>query len=90
MRLSECRFYCGGQELSFSMFSDEVCLAKHIDIIAMRLIGEVDVDAYEIVPSTASRWLVVSQTNGDEMTYRWFVREDETFLERKIGMCQMN
>jgi hypothetical protein len=51
--------------------------------IAMRLIGEVDVDVYEIVPSPASRWVVVSQINGDEMTYRWFVREDETFLERE-------
>jgi hypothetical protein len=83
MRLSECRFYCGGQELNFSMFSDGVCRAKHIHSIAMRLLGEVGVDVYEIVPASASHWVVVSQSNGDEMSYRWFVREDETFLERE-------
>jgi hypothetical protein len=85
MRLSECRFYYSGEELNFSIFSDGVFRAKHVDSFVMRLMGNLQVDVYEIAPPAAGRWLVVRQTNGEEITYKWFVREHEAFLEKEDG-----
>jgi hypothetical protein len=49
----------------------------------MRLVGEIQVDVYELSPAPTSRWLVVRQTNGEEMNYRWFVRERDEFVEKQ-------
>jgi hypothetical protein len=82
MTLSDCRFYCCGNELNFSMFSNVVCRARYLESIQMTLVGEGRVDVYAIEPAPASRWIVVRHTEGDGMVCRWFVREGEMFLER--------
>lgn len=82
MTLSDCRFYCCGSELTFSMFSNVVCRARYLESIEMTLVGEGRVDVYAIEPAAASRWVVVRHTEGEGMVYKWFVREGETFLER--------
>jgi len=49
----------------------------------MRLVGEIQVDVYELSPAATSRWLVVRETNGEEMNYRWFVRGHDEFIEKQ-------
>lgn len=83
MTLSDCRFYCCGNELNFSMFSNVVCRARYLDSIQMTLVGEGRVDVYAIEPAAASRWIVIRHTEGDGMVCKWFVREGDTFLEKK-------
>ena len=85
MTLSDCRFYCCGNELTFSMFSNVVCRARYLDSIEMTLVGEGRVDVYAIEPAPASRWIVIRHTEGEGMVCKWFVREGETFLERNRG-----
>ena len=81
MRLSGCRFYNSGEELNFSIFSDEICRAKHIESFVMNVLREIQVDVYEIAPAIGSRWVLVSQTNSDETIYKWFLRKGDEFLE---------
>ena len=82
MTLSDCRFYCCGNELNFSVFSNVVCRARYLDSIQMTVVGEGRVDVYAIEPAPASRWIVIRHTAGDEMVCKWFVREGEAFVER--------
>ena len=83
MTLADCRFYCCGNELTFSMFSNVVCRAKYLDSIEMTLVAEGRVDVYTIEPAPASRWIVIRRTEREEgIVCRWFVREGEEFLER--------
>src|SRR4029079_11101424 len=82
MNLSDCRFYCCGNELNFSMFSNVVCRARYLESIEMTLVGEGREDVYTVEPAPASRWIVIRHTEGDGMVCKWFVREGERFLER--------
>lgn len=83
MTLNDCRFYCCGSELNFSVFSNVVCRALYLDSIQMTLVGDGRVDVYAIEPAEGSRWIVIRHTEGDGMVCKWFLREGETFIERK-------
>jgi len=80
--LSDCRFYCSGSDLNFSVFSDVVCRVRYLDSIEMTLV-EGRVDVYAVDPAVASRWIVIRNTEGDGVIYRWFLRDGENFFERK-------
>jgi hypothetical protein len=83
MELKQCRFYCCGDEMNFSVYSDAVCRARYLESIPVPF-GEARVDVYEIQPGADSHWIVVRQKTAKEQEEsKWFVREGERFVERR-------
>jgi len=84
MELSKCRFYCGGEGMNFSVYSDALCRARYLESISVPF-GDVRVDVYEIEPGSESHWIVVKQGKVETEGYecRWFVRNGIRFLERR-------
>ena len=80
MKLSTCRLYCGGDEMHFSVFSNAVCLARYLESITLP-IGDIRVDVYVIEPSSQSRWVVITQQEGENTECRWFLRKGDDFVE---------
>ncbi len=82
MELSKWRFYCAGDEMNFSVYSDALCRARYLDSIWVHF-GEARVDVYEIEPGLDSHWIVIKQRNPETESdeYKWFVRNGEKFVE---------
>jgi hypothetical protein len=85
MELGECRFYYGGEEMNFAVFSDGACRSTYIESIRLLPISESQVYVYAIEPGANSQWVVVKQTQGKKNHLRVFLRAGEEFLENPPG-----
>jgi hypothetical protein len=85
MDLGECRFYYAGEEMNFLVFSDGACRTTFLETIRLLPIMASQVHAYAIEPGADSQWVVVRQTNGKKMDWRFFLRAGEKFLEQPPG-----
>ncbi len=82
MELRECKFYYGGQEMNFAVFSDDACRTRYLESIPLP-IAQTRVDVYEIEPGAKTQWIVVRQKDSDRDNLKLFVREGDRFLETK-------
>ena len=80
MDLRNCKFYYGGEEMNFSVFSDSPCRARYIESIPTPL-TEAQVDVYDIEPGNNSQWVVIQQKEGEERRLKLFIRLGNEFLE---------
>jgi hypothetical protein len=80
MELRECKFYYGGQEMNFAVFSDDPCRARYLESIPLP-IAQTRVDVYEIEPGVKTQWILVRQKDGDKDNIKLFVKRGEKFLE---------
>jgi hypothetical protein len=85
MELGECRFYYGGEQMNFVVFSDGACRTTYLETIRLLPITGSQVHAYAIEPGADSQWVVVRQTHGKKMDWRFFLRAGEKFLEHPPG-----
>ena len=82
MELRNCKFYYGGQEMNFAVFSDDPCCARYLESIPLP-IAQTRVDVYEIEPGNKTQWIVVQQKDGDKDNFKLFVRKGEKFVENE-------
>ncbi len=80
MELRDYKFYYGGQDMSFSVFSDDPCRARYLDSISIPFV-QTRVDVYEIEPGPKTRWVLIKQKDDDKDTFRLFIRQGKKFLE---------
>jgi hypothetical protein len=85
MDLGECRFYYAGEEMNFLVFSDGACRTTYLETIRLLPILASQVHAYAIEPGADSQWVVVRQTHGKKMDWRFFLRAGVKFLEHPPG-----
>ncbi len=85
MDLRTCRFYHGGEEINFSVFSDYPCRTRYIDSIATPL-TETKVEVYEIEPGNNTQWVVVQKKDGEERRLKLFVRRGNEFVENQAQL----
>jgi hypothetical protein len=85
MELGECRFYYAGEEMNFVVFSDGACRARFLESIRLLPVAENRAYAYAIEPGVNSQWVVVRQTNGNKMGWRFFLRAGEEFPEKRAA-----
>mgnify|MGYP001169182122 CR=1 FL=1 len=82
MELRDCKFFYGGQEMSFSVFANDPCRAQYLDSISVPLTHS-RVDVYQIEPGPKTRWIVIKQKDEDKDELRLFVRQGNRFMERQ-------
>ncbi len=82
MELKDCKFYYGGQDMNFAVFSDDSCRARYLDSIPLPIV-QARVDVYEIEPGSRSQWIVIKQKDGDKDSFKLFIRKGEKFLENE-------
>jgi hypothetical protein len=82
MELRDFKFYYGGQEMNFAVFSDDPCRARYLESIPLP-IAQTRVDVYEIEPGAKTQWILVRQNDGDKDNLKLFVRKGEKFLENE-------
>jgi hypothetical protein len=82
MELRDCKFYYGGQDMNFAVYSDDLCCARYLGSIPLP-IAQTRVDVYEIEPGANTQWVVVKQRDGDKDNLKLFVRKGERFLENE-------
>ncbi len=80
MELRDCKFFYGGQEMSFSVFSNEPCRVRYFDSITVPFV-QTRVDVYQIEPRPKTRWVLIKQKDGGKDSFRLFVRQGERFVE---------
>ena len=80
MELRECKFYYGGQEMSFSVFSNDPCRALYLDSISLPLI-QTRVDVYQVDPGPKTRWVLIRQKHENKDSFRLFIRQGDRFVE---------
>lgn len=83
MELRNCKFYCSGKNMSFSIFSKDACRTKYLDNIYIPFV-QLRVDVYEIEPRPQAQWILIKQKDGSKETMRLFARKGGKFTERKI------
>jgi hypothetical protein len=82
MELRDCKFYYGGQEMNFAVFSDDPCRATYLESIPLP-IAQTRVDVYGIEPGAKTQWILVKQKDGDRDNVKLFIRKGEKFLENE-------
>jgi hypothetical protein len=82
MELRECKFYYGGQEMNFAVFSDDPCRTRYLESIPLP-IAQTRVDVYEIEPGAKTQWIVVRQKDGERDNLKLFIRVGDRFLENE-------
>ena len=82
MELRDFKFYYGGQEMNFAVFSDDPCRARYLESIPLP-IAQTRVDVYEIEPGAKTQWILVKQKDGDKDNLKLFIRKGEKFLENE-------
>jgi hypothetical protein len=82
MELKDCKFYYGGQDMNFAVYSDDPCRATYRESIPLP-IAHTRVDVYKIEPGTKTQWVVIKQRDGDKDNLKLFVRKGEKFLENE-------
>jgi hypothetical protein len=83
MKLKDCKFYYGGSDLTFAVFSNHACRALYLHSVPLPITGT-HIDVYEIEPGVDSRWIAVTQTKGDQNELMLFVREGQHFRKRSL------
>jgi hypothetical protein len=83
MNLSDCKFYHGGEDMNFSVFSDYPCRTRYIESISTPL-TQTPVDVYEIEPGSSTQWIVIQQKDGDERRLKFFMCKEDGFLEDQV------
>jgi len=82
MELKDCKFYYGGQDMNFAVYSDDPCRAMYRTSIPLP-IAQARVDVYEIEPGANTQWVVVKQRDGDKDNLKLFVRKGDKFMENE-------
>jgi hypothetical protein len=82
MDVRESKFYYGGQDMNFAVFSDFPCRARFVESITLP-ISYAPVQVYSIEPGANSQWVVVQQRTEGRSSLRFFVRDGETFRENE-------
>lgn len=82
MELRDCKFFYGGQEMSFSVFSHDPCRARYLDSISIPLI-QARVDVYQVEPGPKTRWVLIRQKDEGRDSFRLFVRQGDRFVESR-------
>ncbi|MEW5977718.1 MAG: hypothetical protein AB1898_18145 [Acidobacteriota bacterium] len=82
MELRDCKFYYGGQDMNFAIYSDDPCRARYLESIPLP-IAQTRVDVYEIEPGSNAQWILVRQKDGDKDNVKLFIRRGERFLENE-------
>src|SRR5262245_56554422 len=82
MDVRESRFYYAGQDLNFTVFSDQPCRARFVDSITLP-ISYAPVEVYTIEPGVNSQWIVVQQKTDGRSSLKVFVRDGEAFRENQ-------
>jgi hypothetical protein len=82
MELRDFKFYYGGQEMNFAVFSDDPCRTRYLESIPLP-IAQTRVDVYEIEPGAKTQWILVKQKDGDKDNLKLFIRKGEKFLENE-------
>src|SRR5262245_52287289 len=80
MELRDCKFYYGGHDMNFAIFSDDLCRARYLESVVLP-IGQVRVDVYQVDPGRNSKWVVIQQTDGSKNLWKCFARTGRTFSE---------
>jgi len=80
MELKDCKFYYGGEDLNFAVFSDDACRTKFLESIHVSL-AQTSIQVYGIEPGVKSQWVVVRQVDGEQDHIKLYVRQGESFLE---------
>ncbi len=80
MELRDCKFYYGGQDMSFSVFSNDPCRARYLDSISVPFV-QTRVDVYAIEPGAETRWVLIRRKDDGKDTFRLFIRRGNRFLE---------
>jgi len=80
MDLRNYKFYHGGEEMNFSVFSDSPCRTRYIESIPTPL-TESQVEVYEIEPGNNTQWVVIQQKDGEDRKVKLFLRSGDEFLE---------
>ena len=82
MELRDCKFYYGGQDMNFAVYSDDTCRARYLGSIPLP-IAQTRVDMYGIEPGAKTQWVIVKQRDGDKDNLKLFVKKGEKFLENE-------
>jgi hypothetical protein len=83
MELRDFRFYYGGQDMNFSVYSDVPSRAIYVGSISLPL-AQSRVDIYELEPSAKTQWVVIKQRNGDKENLKFFVKKGDKYLESEL------
>jgi len=83
MELRDCRFYYGGQDMNFAVYSDIPCRAIYLGSIPLPF-GQTRVDIYEVEPSEKAQWVIIKQRDCDKENLKFFVRKGDKILESEL------
>jgi hypothetical protein len=89
MELRECRFYYGGQDMNFAVYSDVPCRAIYVGSISLPL-AQSRVDIYEMEPNVKTQWIVIKQRDGDKENLKFFVKKGDKYLESELHHLSKN
>ena len=87
MELRNYKFYCSGQDMSFSIFLKDLCRTKYSDNIDIPFV-QLRVDVYEIEPGPQAQWILIKQKDGSKEEMRLFVRKGGNLQREKSNACQ--
>ena len=79
MELREHKFYYGGEDLNFEIFSDTPCRARYCERISIPPL-RIGVDVYEIVPGADTSWVVIKEISGEKRPGGFSVEKENTSL----------
>jgi hypothetical protein len=82
MDLKESKFYYGGQDMNFAVFSDYPCRVRYVESIPLP-INQAPIEVYFIEPAANGQWVVVEQRNEGRSSRRFFLKEGEVFRENQ-------
>ena len=89
MELRECRFYYGGHDMNFAVYSDLPCRAIYVGNISLPL-AQSRVDIYELEPNGKTQWIVIKQRDGDKENLKFFVKKGDKYLESELHHLSKN
>jgi hypothetical protein len=80
MELKDCKFYYGGQDMNFAVYSNDPCRARYRGSIPLP-IASTRVDIYEIEPGANTQWVVIKQRDGERDNFKLFLRKGDKLME---------
>ena len=83
MELRDFKFYYGGQDMNFAVYSDIPCRAIYLESIPLPF-AQTRVDIYEVEPSEQTQWVVIKQRDGDKESLKFFIRKGDKFIESEL------
>lgn len=80
MNLAECRFCHAGQDVRFTVFSDNPVMARLEDVVTMEFpIGQAEI--YRLEPSANTHWVSVLESTQGKLQSRSWARFKGEFFE---------